>query len=288
MFSNLLFILIILINMTSQTVVIDSSIISGNLSQKFIDRLNDKSYILDQFKVKTIDSTYQLLQHEPIIVEARKVRRIRYKKYINQELAYTSSETNYYGFSYIVRDSSKRNLKLRNNTFQLNPYDKGNYNSRGQLVGTNRSISAPVYEKYLGKVPTQRDMEQLSYNVALKIYKKKFWDTYMNGDSMKVHNPILLDMIFNAICSSAGSHHFKDVLYEMTNFKIKKWKLKWITLDEIAVFNDLCSDINKENEFYQRYWNIRNNYYNKRAKRKGLKGLSKWIKSYPYDVYSQT
>lgn len=72
-------------------------------------------------------------------------------------------------------------------------------------------------------------------------------------------------MIFNAICSSAGSHHFKDILQSMTKnykhtktgkvykdgFVIYKSKLKWITLEEIYVFNELCSNIETEEKFYK-------------------------------------
>ena len=213
---------------------------------------------------------------------------------------YNYTKPKNYKFSYIMRDSSKRWFKLKDNTFQLNPYDRGNYNKRGKLAGTNRSISAKVYEKYTGFEANKDNMKSLSFDLAIKIYEEKFWHKYMNGDSMQVHNPILIDMIFNAICSSAGSHHFKDILQSMTKnykhtktgkvykdgFVIYKSKLKWITLDEIYVFNELCSNIETEEKFYKKFWNKRNDYYNKRSSKKGLKGLSKWIKDYNYNIYN--
>ena len=45
-----------------------------------------------------------------------------------------------------------------------------------RFVGTNHGISAPILQKYLGKIPKRSDMENLSYQTALKIYKKDYWD----------------------------------------------------------------------------------------------------------------
>jgi lysozyme family protein len=45
-----------------------------------------------------------------------------------------------------------------------------------RFIGTNHGISAKVLQKYLGKIPKKEDMENLSYETALKIYKKDYWD----------------------------------------------------------------------------------------------------------------
>jgi lysozyme family protein len=60
--------------------------------------------------------------------------------------------------------------------------DSGNYNSRGELVGTNWGIAAPVAEKYYGRVVTTEDMKALPKHVANSIFRQKFWDR-MLGDS---------------------------------------------------------------------------------------------------------
>lgn len=54
--------------------------------------------------------------------------------------------------------------------FQRNPKDKGNY-WQGQLLGTNRGISAPVAREwgYTGR------MEDLDDETARQIYQEKFW-----------------------------------------------------------------------------------------------------------------
>jgi lysozyme family protein len=53
--------------------------------------------------------------------------------------------------------------------------DTGNY-YKGRFIGTNHGISAPILADYLGKTPTRSDMENLSYETALDIYKRDYWD----------------------------------------------------------------------------------------------------------------
>ena len=45
-----------------------------------------------------------------------------------------------------------------------------------RFVGTNHGISAPILQKHLGKIPKREDMEKLTYETAVKIYKKDYWD----------------------------------------------------------------------------------------------------------------
>tara|TARA_R110002111_G_scaffold249679_1_gene313676 strand:+ start:5336 stop:5944 length:609 start_codon:yes stop_codon:yes gene_type:complete len=54
--------------------------------------------------------------------------------------------------------------------------DNGNYNSNMELVGTNYGISAPVYEKWIGRVPSEKDMRNIKKSTALDIMKKWYWD----------------------------------------------------------------------------------------------------------------
>lgn len=54
--------------------------------------------------------------------------------------------------------------------------DSGNYNSRKELVGTNFGISAPVYENWIGRPPTEADMRKMSKATALEIYKQQYWN----------------------------------------------------------------------------------------------------------------
>lgn len=59
--------------------------------------------------------------------------------------------------------------------FSLHPDDRGNYNSRGHLVGTNRGISAPLMEDLLRMAPSRQDMQAITEEEAEAIYMVKFW-----------------------------------------------------------------------------------------------------------------
>lgn len=72
-------------------------------------------------------------------------------------------------------------LKGLEGGYQALVADEGNYNSLGQLIGTNYGISAVALEKYLGRVPSVSDMKTLSYSTALIIFKNEYWDM-IKGD----------------------------------------------------------------------------------------------------------
>lgn len=59
--------------------------------------------------------------------------------------------------------------------YQKHPNDKGNYNSKGILVGTNHGISAKTLEKWNGYPATENDMKNLSRTEAKEIYYKYYW-----------------------------------------------------------------------------------------------------------------
>ena len=45
-----------------------------------------------------------------------------------------------------------------------------------RFVGTNHGISAPVLAEYLGRLPKKEDMKNLSYETAVKIFRKNYWN----------------------------------------------------------------------------------------------------------------
>ena len=68
--------------------------------------------------------------------------------------------------------------------YQNNPTDKaGNTNSKGELVGTNHGISAPVYEAFIGHPPTKQEMQTMTHQQALQIYQDQYW-TIIQGDQI--------------------------------------------------------------------------------------------------------
>jgi lysozyme family protein len=78
--------------------------------------------------------------------------------------------------------------------FSLVKEDKGNYNSKKQLVGTNYGIAAFVYERWLGRVPTKHDVRNMSKNEAAQIYKGLFW-VGIQGDEIK--SQAVADILFD-------------------------------------------------------------------------------------------
>jgi lysozyme family protein len=80
--------------------------------------------------------------------------------------------------------------------YQAKPSDPGNYNSAGQLVGTNWGISAPVYEDWIGRRPTVADMKAMSKATAKAIMKTKFWDK-IRGDELP--NQAVADIFFDGV-----------------------------------------------------------------------------------------
>lgn len=82
--------------------------------------------------------------------------------------------------------------------YQRLPQDRGNYNSLRQLVGTNWGINAQVYERHLGRPPSESDMRAMPKSTAISIFKQLYWDR-IAGDQLpdqQVAN-IFLDGIIN-------------------------------------------------------------------------------------------
>ena len=94
--------------------------------------------------------------------------------------------------------------------FQINKKDKGNYNSLKKLVGTNWGISAPIYERYLGYPPTERDMRAMTKDRAKLIYYKVFWQS-IRGNEIK--SQPLANIIFDGnVNHGYGIHLLQEIL----------------------------------------------------------------------------
>lgn len=85
--------------------------------------------------------------------------------------------------------------------FQQFANDTANY-CDGQLIGTNRGISAIAYKGYYGKCPTVDEMKALTEQQAKAIYKKNFWD-YISGDNIKDES--VAHIMFDAHIASGGA-----------------------------------------------------------------------------------
>lgn len=89
--------------------------------------------------------------------------------------------------------------------------DLGNYvnTKKGKrFIGTNHGISAPLLADYMGKIPTIKDMKDLSYNTALKIYKKEYWDKLKLSN---LNNQSIANIIYDG-CINQGIKNMRSVL----------------------------------------------------------------------------
>lgn len=88
-------------------------------------------------------------------------------------------------------------LKILQNVeggYQKHSQDSGNYNSLGQLVGTNWGISAKTYERWIKKPPSESDMRTMLKSTAVQIYKLWYWNV-MRGDS--INNQSIANIIID-------------------------------------------------------------------------------------------
>ncbi|ESU28396.1 hypothetical protein FLJC2902T_17540 [Flavobacterium limnosediminis JC2902] len=89
--------------------------------------------------------------------------------------------------------------------YQSMSNDSGNYNSLGQLVGTNFGIAAKTYEVWIKRPPSVTDMKNMLKNTALDIYKFWYWNK-LKADSINSQSVanIIVDHAVNAGPQSAG------------------------------------------------------------------------------------
>src|SRR5699024_8938029 len=93
--------------------------------------------------------------------------------------------------------------------------DKGNYNSLGQLVGTQYGVSARFYEGIIKKPPTVADMKAITKTLAKQLFKIYFWDD-VHGDQLKNQSiaEIITDHAINGGESPIGTIVQKVLVYD--------------------------------------------------------------------------
>lgn len=77
-----------------------------------------------------------------------------------------------------------------------------------RFIGSKFGISAPVLQKYLGKLPRKEDMVNLSYETALDIYKNKYWD---EQKMERFCNQSVANLVYDG-CVNQGVNGMKSVL----------------------------------------------------------------------------
>lgn len=148
--------------------------------------------------------------------------------------------------------------------FQKWTNDDGNYNNKGQLVGTNLGISAQTYERYYKKTATEAAMRALTTEQVKPIYKKFFWDT-IKGDA--IADQYVAELFFDGnVNHGKGIHLMQDVLNVKRDGVVGK--------DTLAAINQAEPSI-----LYNKYLVRRKEYYYQiiKAKPKKREFLKGWL-----------
>ena len=115
-----------------------------------------------------------------------------------------------------------------------------------RFVGTNHGISAPILAEYLGRLPKKEDMQNLSYETALKIYKTEYWDKY---NLSEFTNQSIANIIYDGVVNQ-GQNGTRSVLRKALNengieitedddpFDIE-WIQKTNKLDQVKLFESI-------------------------------------------------
>lgn len=102
--------------------------------------------------------------------------------------------------------------------YQSIPEDNGNYTGgkkgKGELVGTNFGISAPVLGEYLKRTPSVTDMKELTSEKATDIMYSNFYKKYGIDKLPENMQYNVLDMVINS-----GSNGIK-VLQKVLELKL--------------------------------------------------------------------
>lgn len=137
--------------------------------------------------------------------------------------------------------------------------DRGNYikTKNGKyFIGTNHGISAPVLMEFLDRLPSKKDMINLTYQNALKIFKTKYWNR-QNLD--EVRNQSIANIIYDGGVNH-GIRGMRNILrkaLQNNNIPIKNnenpYDKKFLSLMNDSNPKDIFNSIKTERE--KRYRN---------------------------------
>lgn len=157
--------------------------------------------------------------------------------------------------------------------FQKFAEDPGNYNSLGQLVGTNHGISARFYESIIKRPPSESDMRNITKADAADMFRVHFWDACKANLILdqKVANTIV-DQHVNA---GNGIRLAQEVLNRHFN--------KRLAVDNV-MGNKTLSAINSVSpSLFTTYYNeSRIKYYERIGNSKFIDGWLRRVKSFAY------
>lgn len=102
--------------------------------------------------------------------------------------------------------------------FQKSPDDPGNYNSLGELAGTNYGISARFYEHVINRPPVEADMKAITKSQAEQMFRAYFWNT-QKADQIK-SQAVANTIIDHHINAGSGAKLAQQVLNTHFGFNV--------------------------------------------------------------------
>jgi lysozyme family protein len=155
--------------------------------------------------------------------------------------------------------------------YNNNANDTGNY-VKGVFIGTMYGISAPVLNVWRGGnannlVIDKDDMINLSYNEALKIYKKNYWDA-IGGD--RINNQSIANIVYDSAVNQ-GVGGMKRIYKNATG--------ETYSADSINNYN--------QEKLFNQFKNARINSYDK-SNRTFYDGWMKRVNSFIYEAGKKT
>lgn len=114
-------------------------------------------------------------------------------------------------------NQAQKHVKISEAGYSDDRHDTGNWiQIKGygkRFVGSKYGISAPILAKYMGKLPKKEDMMKLSYETALKIYKKDYWD---KNNLTHFSNQSIANILYDG-CVNQGISGTKETLRNALN-----------------------------------------------------------------------
>lgn len=104
-----------------------------------------------------------------------------------------------------------------------------------RFVGTNHGISAPILAEYLGRLPKKEDMMNLSYETALEIYKKNYWDAQ---NLSLVKDQSMANIIYDG-CVNQGVGRMSGIISEILDEFEIEYKGSPFSSENIEKLNNL-------------------------------------------------
>lgn len=163
--------------------------------------------------------------------------------------------------------------------FQKLAADPGNYNSLGQLVGTNWGISARFYEGIINRPPTETDMRNLKKDTATGLFRTHFWN---RARANEINNQAIANTIVDHhINTGSGVKLAQQVLNDRFGYRLAEDNAMGpITLKAINEVNPA--------QFVAIYNEARANYYKKIGNSTFIGGWLKRLKKFAYENPGKT